>query len=340
METEEEFDFGLDQLFGEAEYRDERLQSNATSSAYMGNLELAADSDIEIDQFITEAENVYTGISRLFAEVGIDMEDTLSPEILGPLPTANGIYESASNVGERSVESDTGPRRPILVDTSVPLRSRIAEVPRMEGITDILERYIATMASATTNIESSSTADANLAFLASLPVVSIDDLAEGSNICPICREAFENTEHFEVPVRLPCSHIFGKSCISKWISNNTCPLCRAVCSGPGSLNALAQNRGVNEPSVAIRSLLRNTPAPTPLDLRNTHSAEEVIIRILETRILELADERRRILDYQTSTGAQDGVTSAQIEVCLRSNAALTGAFRRERDRCLRGNWLR
>ena len=180
-----------------------------------------------------------------------------------------------------------------------------------------------------------STADASLAFLRSLPVVPFDDLAEESKTCPICMEAFENTEHPEVPVRLPCSHIFGKSCISKWISNNSCPLCRAVCFRSEAVTAPALNREVNRPSPAIRALSRLHPDTLIWYLESSHVAARDILNILETRTRELDGERRRLLESRTSLGAQDGASSAaQIEMSLRENAALAGAFRQERDRRL------
>lgn len=35
-------------------------------------------------------------------------------------------------------------------------------------------------------------------------------------------------ENIETPVILPCNHIVGATCISKWLENaDTCPMCRA-----------------------------------------------------------------------------------------------------------------
>ena len=50
--------------------------------------------------------------------------------------------------------------------------------------------------------------------------------------CTICSEPFLRGDNPEVPVRLDCGHIFGMSCILKWLSpisragNNSCPNCR------------------------------------------------------------------------------------------------------------------
>ena len=59
-----------------------------------------------------------------------------------------------------------------------------------------------------------------------------------SDGCTICQE-----EHFTVPVRLECSHVFCEDCITSWCertSNPTCPLCRAPV--PAAL-ALAHSDG-------------------------------------------------------------------------------------------------
>ncbi|KAM0794912.1 hypothetical protein BDR22DRAFT_637998 [Usnea florida] len=51
--------------------------------------------------------------------------------------------------------------------------------------------------------------------------------------CTICSEGFLRGENPEVPIRLDCGHVFGMSCILKWLSplsrsgNNNCPNCRA-----------------------------------------------------------------------------------------------------------------
>ncbi|KAM3251475.1 hypothetical protein P3L10_005545 [Capsicum annuum] len=48
------------------------------------------------------------------------------------------------------------------------------------------------------------------------------------DICPVCFEIFEERS---VAVVTPCSHIFHRSCIFTWLSeNNTCPMCRKSCN--------------------------------------------------------------------------------------------------------------
>ena len=73
-------------------------------------------------------------------------------------------------------------------------------------------------------------------FLRNLPQVGEADLPEGGE-CGICQEKYgkvdPQTGTVDTPVRLPCQHILGSDCISKWVSpdehgKNTCPFCRYV----------------------------------------------------------------------------------------------------------------
>lgn len=73
-------------------------------------------------------------------------------------------------------------------------------------------------------------------FLRSLPQVGEAELPEGSE-CGICQEKYGKADSpsgtVDTPVRLPCHHIIGSDCISKWVSpdehgKNTCPFCRYV----------------------------------------------------------------------------------------------------------------
>ena len=70
-------------------------------------------------------------------------------------------------------------------------------------------------------------------FLESLPFLSLTDLPANDQDCPVCVEAYSQLS--ESPVLLPCNHIIGKDCLTKWVNssvrnanNNSCPTCRAV----------------------------------------------------------------------------------------------------------------
>ena len=65
-------------------------------------------------------------------------------------------------------------------------------------------------------------------FLDPLPDVSLDNVPNVPD-CTICMEPFGSTKDHESPVQLPCCHVVGRKCISRWLeTSNTCPLCRHV----------------------------------------------------------------------------------------------------------------
>jgi hypothetical protein len=64
-----------------------------------------------------------------------------------------------------------------------------------------------------------------------LAPVRADALDPNDRACYICFQPFGSTGSLygesEVPVQLPCGHVFGEVCISIWThSSNSCPLCR------------------------------------------------------------------------------------------------------------------
>ena len=67
-------------------------------------------------------------------------------------------------------------------------------------------------------------------YVESLPRVSPQELGDDAD-CHICLLQYHgrttDTEPLEEPVRLPCSHILGSSCLWHWlIKSTTCPTCR------------------------------------------------------------------------------------------------------------------
>jgi hypothetical protein len=53
-----------------------------------------------------------------------------------------------------------------------------------------------------------------------------------NTVCDICSEAIGHIRHdgsTEIPYKLPCSHVFGNTCILRWLevsSQQDCPICR------------------------------------------------------------------------------------------------------------------
>ena len=69
-------------------------------------------------------------------------------------------------------------------------------------------------------------------FLSRLPDVDLIDFPNETN-CNICMEHFGDTEDSESPVQLPCHHVVGRNCISRWLeTKNSCPFCRHVLFEP------------------------------------------------------------------------------------------------------------
>lgn len=80
------------------------------------------------------------------------------------------------------------------------------------------------------------------AFLEHLPKVPEDELPDNEE-CVLCKEPFgtkvdgERGKESEHPVKLPCGHIFGSSCIAIWLEKEgktTCPYCRHQLFGTSS----------------------------------------------------------------------------------------------------------
>ena len=70
-------------------------------------------------------------------------------------------------------------------------------------------------------------AESRATFIDQLQNVGLSDLPDDCQSCNICMDQYYSAENPESPVRLPCQHVFGRNCISKWsVTNNSCPLCR------------------------------------------------------------------------------------------------------------------
>lgn len=211
----------------------------------------------------------------ILSEAEFNMANTPIPEASEPSATTGALSESAPSTQEGregSAESDTEfPSISVESFISFSLESQRASDPSLgsTGRTEEMERVgemgwmermaqlgtfaelVITEPILTSNTIPEVTADTGLEILESFPVVATKDLPEAYHDCPICQEAFDNKEDPEVPVCLPCQHIFGKFCISKWLSKNTCPLCRATIYPPVVPNALAQIGDGGEPTLLV-----------------------------------------------------------------------------------------
>ena len=73
-------------------------------------------------------------------------------------------------------------------------------------------------------------------FIARLPIVPIESLPPDERECSICTLPYRSPLGIlqgliggpsESPLQLPCGHIYGKACLTRWLANHTtCPHCR------------------------------------------------------------------------------------------------------------------
>ena len=124
------------------------------------------------------------------------------------------------------------PIRAPRVDTRRPRRARA--IPHRPRINSEAENHAAR---ARNSMETNFNEARTEVFLNSLPIVASNNLSnEKDENCPICMEPYGCLYgNSEWPVRLPCNHIFGKLCLTKWMKssarnakNNACPICRTV----------------------------------------------------------------------------------------------------------------
>ena len=97
-----------------------------------------------------------------------------------------------------------------------------------------------------------------IAFIDSLISLELDDLEKGDNTCAICLQPYREGESQEIPLQLPCGHIFGKECLLSWLSDigddgahaACCPMCRKEC-----ISEKRKHIGTYE---GLKQLLRDT----------------------------------------------------------------------------------
>lgn len=93
-------------------------------------------------------------------------------------------------------------------------------------------------------------------FLRALPRVAPGDLPSESCKCPICQIKYleEDTDsgYTEHPTILPCNHIIGRHCLTRWLkptpggNANTCPLCRLKLFDPWPAPPESETSGDDE----------------------------------------------------------------------------------------------
>ncbi len=294
MEHEDEIDGEVHQVVTEAESGNERLQINIDHNEHRGAVETAA-----------EGEEGDIEVDRFFLRVCRIIDSVLR---LGSLPTTeinselHGSLEQPGT-GEGSIDSVASLSPSHTADTLVPTGSV-------------------------------STAGASLEFLEMLPVVKTTDLPEEFRKCTICNESLGDGESPEVPVRLPCRHVFGKRCMSKWIANNSCPLCRAAIFPAITASALASDG--------------TPPVPGRGELPYATRAEREEVRGLVGQVRDLANQHIGIAEIRISARARlsrsprppSEEMRISDEVYTRVNVALTDTMATLQARYLSRRWNR
>ena len=79
--------------------------------------------------------------------------------------------------------------------------------------------------------------------------------------CPICLEQLFSQKSAELPLMLPCGHIFGDICLLMWVkpldrgsAHNNCPLCRAPILPTPSQDKVPAVSLVNSPERLLSNL--------------------------------------------------------------------------------------
>lgn len=117
---------------------------------------------------------------------------------------------------------------PIFEQTELGISNNVQpnEIEEIENDEQVVERVM------TESAELFRTVPATKLSIEALNEVKLDDLESSLLVeqCIICLEkfSFNNNYHDEVMlVRMPCSHLFHKGCIVKWLeTSHVCPLCR------------------------------------------------------------------------------------------------------------------
>ena len=278
----------------------------------------------ELDRLFTEAEEVDKNIDRLLTQAGLDVISVRDPEFIAASNIVEASSEVAQSTGDRNVGSNTHLRPSAPAGIFPPSQPSIAAQALTSTMEQLGTRYTMPPTAIPESIaRETSKENAKLAFLHSLPLLPASDHPEAITTCPICQEAFENTARPEVPVRLPCQHVFGALCISSWISiKETCPLCRTVLFDPDSpiIQELEWSTSVPQP-------MRRPGLPrfAPLMLHITGGSLEANIRRIEAHMWELAEETGWLLASQASLELSPDTDDvlAQIDACLSANTHLT-----------------
>ncbi|KAM0799830.1 hypothetical protein BDR22DRAFT_822201 [Usnea florida] len=271
----------------------------------------------EIDRLVALAEEVDKNIDRLLTQAGLDVISVRHPESSASSKIVEASSEVAQSIGDGNVESNTHVRPSASAGTFPPSQPSVAAHALRSNMEQLGTRYTIPLASIPESIARESLKENAKMSIDPFPFLTASDHSEAVTTCPICQEAFENAERPEIPLRLPCQHVFGISCLASWMSiKNTCPLCRTVLGGGGGFPRAPEvpwSARVFRP-VRRPGLPRFAPLMNPI----IGGSLEANIREIEATRWELAEETSWLLASQASLEhSQDpDDVLAQIDACL------------------------
>ena len=271
----------------------------------------------KLDRLLAQAEDVDRNIDRLLTQAGLDMTSVRDPETSVPT-IVQASSEAAQRIGNGNVESNTHQTPSASARSFPPFQPSIAADALRSSMAGLGTRYLFIRAATPESTARGSRENARLAFLESLPILPASDHPEALDTCHICQEAFDNTARPEVPVRLPCHHVFGALCISTWMSiQETCPLCRTVLFDPDPIDTSKPGWTARFPR-PVRA--PGLPRSVPLMQNITGGSLEANIRRFERHNWELAEQSGWLLwsraPLESSPNMDDML--ALIDTCLRS----------------------
>lgn len=171
------------------------------------------------------------------------------------------------------------------LDAEIALLSRDEDdlyYPDDSSLLDLITPSLPTGESSEENVST----QAGTKFVDQLPGMNLKDLPKDSS-CNICMDPFSSTEDPELPVRLPCGHVIGRNCISKWLAtSNSCPLCRRVFFEPE-----VRNPPLTE--TELRAMLQTTRPATETDLDERVVLASLSMQDVESFGRELNDITRQ-----------------------------------------------
>ena len=177
---------------------------------------------------------------------------------------------------------------------------------------------------------------AKATFLESLPQVEISAIDKEDRWCSICYEEYGKPspdEPAENPVKVPCGHIFGKTCIRKWFEEHTtCPSCRSEL-GKGDTVPVSMMRRVR--ASEERGHFRRPSSLAGLAERAPQTATEFAQWLATTGRYGDPSEFDQRMDLPEANGS-DSVTARTIRNrtaphANRPSPVVRGSRRRSRD---------